>query len=101
MKTIENKTTTIPMGNEGPNATYADLIKAVCNQPVHGGYSITDISMRTAIIKACDKANGEIELEDARVDYLKAISATAKFNILHEDIVEFSESIKNDWKKIN
>lgn len=95
MKSLENKVTAIKDGEEFKK--YSDLITLICNMPVQGGFSITDISMRTKIMEACESATDKIELEDLRVDYLKAISATSKWGILHKDLVALSEDIKNGW----
>jgi hypothetical protein len=95
MKSLENKVTDIKDGDKYKK--YSDLIKLICNMPVAGGFSITDIAMRTKIVDACDSATDKIELEDLRVDYLKAISATSKWGVLHKDLVALSEDIKNGW----
>ena len=92
MKSIENKTTQIK--NAEGFMTYADLIKIVCEQPLQGGYSMTDIEQRLAIKKACDKAEATIEIEDLRLAYLKSICATSKWGAVHEDLLLFGEYIK-------
>lgn len=103
MKSIPNKSTTITKqepGKDNSFCTYADLIKVVCDQPARnpdGRYKISDISMRLAIRKACDEAEGKetIELEDNRMSYLKAITETSSWDFIHNDLVEFSETIKS------
>lgn len=97
MKQIENRVTKIPNGKtetgEDKFLTYADLVIAVTNQPKQGGFDMNDISMRLAIRKACEKANGEIEIEDLRMSYLKGIAKTSKWYAVHEDLEEFLDYI--------
>lgn len=99
MKLIPNIITTIPNGKseagEQKFLNYADLIKVVTNQPVQGGYSVFDMSMRLSLQGSCVDAKETIEIEDERFKYLQGIVKTSKWNILHADIEQFTKNIES------
>lgn len=92
MKIIENKQTEIKDGKNGM-LTYADFIKAICEFRGERGLSIEDIRNRLRIIEAC--GNGEIKLEDADFANLKNYAGKMQWAIIHKDIVEFDDYLKN------
>jgi len=100
MKSIINKQTeikaVIEQGSEPALLTYADLISLVCNTMVQGGYSISDIRSRIAIIEACKglKPDEKIKLENMDATYLQNAIRNQKWFMSHKDIITFVEDIE-------
>lgn len=99
MKVLENKSTEITAQATEQTTVllkYADLIKIVCNTPMQGGFGITDIKSRIAILAACEniEADAEILLENTDAAYLQTTIKNMKWSFFHKDLVTFTEDVE-------
>lgn len=97
MKKLENKTTEIANGEE--KLTYAGLLKIVLMVTPQGGYSLTDMKTRLKLTDLLEKANGEIELEDADYTYLKPLLSNMKWGVVNKGIIELCDDFEKAEKK--
>lgn len=89
MKTLENKTTELPNGEE--KLTYFELAKSCVNVPPQQGFDVQEMNKRLRVI---EKLEGEkVEMEDADFDTLKQCVNDMKWGVLHRDISDFVKYI--------
>jgi hypothetical protein len=94
MKTIENKTTTIPKG-EGTTVSYADLFIALLNKPVQKMVSLKEMRRDIKLIDKLEDSTDTIELSDEDFTYLKGIVETSEWAVKHVDILDFADYIES------
>ena len=91
---FKNKTTEIPNGKKG-TLTYWDILNYAVNLKPAGGYSLAENERRIAIKKTIVHQNGDImEFTEAEAMYIKFLCENARFEISHEDLVQFYSDIK-------
>lgn len=91
---FKNKTTQIPDGKKG-TLTYKDILNYAVNLKPAGGYSLSENERRIAIKKTIAEQTDEImEFTEAEAMYLKFLCENARFEISHEDLVQFYSDIK-------
>lgn len=94
MKTLANKQTEISNGKDG-KITYADLTR-ICVNNIEKGLGAEDMRKRISIIEAVEKAEedgADILLEDEHAKTLKVCANSAKFTVIHKDIVGFMDDV--------
>jgi len=93
MKSIINKQTSIQGAAESDEKVgYFELCKSCLNVPAEGGFDVITMSAR---LKVIDKLHGEeVSLEDAEYNTLRECVESMKWAIIHKDLVEFVEYIK-------
>lgn len=99
MRSLELKSVSMLLDNKtDKKATYLDLIKLSVEASPRGGFNVEDMSMRLKIRSKAEKAseNGSIlNLEDAEADSLNTYVKNCPWGVIHEDIVQFAEDVKN------
>ena len=95
MKTLKNKKTTIDVSKDSTEkTTFADLAKACINNVPQTGLDVLQMKARLDVMKKIDSSNGEIKLENAEADTLKECAKSMRWILLHEDVVDFLESVE-------
>ena len=101
MKKLELKNTDmiLEIGSD-KKGTYLDLIKLCLQATPKGGFGIEDMAMRLKIREKAQKAfdvvgSNELQLEDAEADSLNSYVNNCPWGIIHEDILQFAEDVKN------
>lgn len=95
MKTLENKTTTI----KDPSDQYVDyafLLDAVLKIQPAGGYSLDDMKKRIKIQNVLETSDETIPLEDADAEYMKPLVRNMKWNMVHADLITFSDDVEKE-----
>ena len=72
-----------------------DLIRVIINQSPQKALSVGDMRVRSKMLKKLEAANGEMRLEDAEHEHLKAAAATFPWNVFHQDILDLLEAIES------
>ena len=93
MKTFEIKETKIKLGDKFLN--YKDLIFACLDHQPQAGFSMQDQRDRRRIREQLEETKSTtIKFEDADAENLKSIVPQMHWNVLHGDIVDFDDAIK-------
>ena len=93
MKTLVNKVTEIDKGN-GEKIKFSDLAESCINHTPKEGYSVAEMKARLNVLGKIDHEKETIELEDAEADKLAECVAVMPWVIMHKDVVEFSDAVK-------
>ncbi len=91
MKTLPIK----PILQDQTPATSADLIKAVVTTVDKKGVSNDELRQRMNILTVLPASPTEVVLEDADAQLLKDLTATMRWSVVHKDIVQFIDDVKN------
>lgn len=94
MKTIKIKKLSIELPG-GKSTDTRDLIKSCLDRTPERGFTHDDLRQRRRIEDACDKANGEVHLEDHDAQNLVRIVKDMRWALRHPEIEEFCELIIN------
>jgi hypothetical protein len=74
------------------------LLIIALKYPVQGGYSMDDIMTRVKLQRVIEAAakeeKEEIDFEDADAKDIKAVEASARWGVFHEDLLDFLEEVK-------
>lgn len=97
MKTIEFKSTkeklTVGGREQELDITTVDLLKTAINNPVQGGYSVSDMLLRLKLLdlvtKESDLGEKSVQIEDADFAQLGRIVKETKWAVLSKTILEF------------
>ena len=91
---FKNKTTEIPDGKKG-TLSYKDILNYVVNLKPAGGYSLSENERRIALKKTIAEQEGEVmEFSEAEAMYIKFLCDNARFEISHDDLVQFYGDVK-------
>lgn len=90
---FKNKNTEIPDGKKGM-LTYKDILNYVVNLKPAGGYSLAENERRIALKKTISEQEGDMEFTEAEAMYIKFLCENARFEITHDDLVQFYTDIK-------
>ena len=95
MKKITNKETKIFLNEKGVEKAlkYSDLISYVINYSPEGK-DISEIRFIFKILDKIEKPTKEIELEDAEFDFLIKKLDITRWQIAHNDILDFNDYLK-------
>ena len=73
--------------------SYKNLIETCLNNPPKGGFDLKTMRDRSKVLEKLEKANKELELEDAEYNTLKGCVEAMRWNSMHKDILQFCEDI--------
>lgn len=95
MKNIILKLTSIKEMDK--EVSYVDLMKVCLNKPVREGFSLSEMEARLKVLKKINEltpSEVSLSLEDAEAAKLKECVEAMVWGALHEDIVEFVNTVK-------
>ena len=74
---------------------YSELLRVAINNPVQGGYTVSDMAQRIKLLDVVSKAadSNEVHFEDADYNVLKTLVKDTKWSIISKTIVDFVNEI--------
>lgn len=98
MKKIVLKATKIPIREafpEGPTIHRRDILKIMVKTPPIGGFDLLQMHARLKVLDKIEEAKGNlIELEDAEFDGVYQGMKHARWNFVHQDLIEFCDELE-------
>ncbi len=94
MKTVENKTTTIPKGAD-EFAKYSDLLSSILNRPLQKLQTVKEMRRDIRLLDITEQHNLDImQFEDEEFTYLKDLVINSEWHFKHRDILAFVDYIE-------
>ena len=93
MKTIQLKTSKEIINGQESVITTSDLFKAAINQMPQGGYTIDEMRSRFKLMDVIEKAEGELNLEDADYEKLKTLMSEMRWAVLSPFIMKTCDEL--------